>query len=172
MGKMACQISSLTIVYSTVYSGADQRKHQSLVTGEFPAQMASNAENVSILMTSSYNGNSYIFIIENALENILSTMAVISSRPQCVKQDVWRHMVSPGLRKVTPALRPLTCQTICVILYIRFLNWRIHDLCLPSLYIYQLPSDPIMFSEVAGVFHWTVITDLFSKPYKKYLKQK
>ena len=29
MGTMASQINSLTIVYSTVYSGADQRKHQS-----------------------------------------------------------------------------------------------------------------------------------------------
>ena len=58
MGAMAPQITSLTIVYSTVYVGADQRKHQSSaslafvgnspVTGEFPAQMASNAENVSI----------------------------------------------------------------------------------------------------------------------------
>ena len=54
MGAMASQITSLTIVYSTVYSDADQRKHQSsaslafAVTGEFAAQMASNAENVSI----------------------------------------------------------------------------------------------------------------------------
>ena len=57
MGAMASQITSLTIVYSTVYSGADQWKHQSSAslafagnspgTGEFPAQMASNAENVS-----------------------------------------------------------------------------------------------------------------------------
>ena len=29
MGVMGSQITSLTIVYSTVYSGADQRKHQS-----------------------------------------------------------------------------------------------------------------------------------------------
>ena len=29
MGAIASQISSLTIVYSTVYSDADQRKHQS-----------------------------------------------------------------------------------------------------------------------------------------------
>ena len=28
MGAIAPQITSLTIVYSTVYSGADQRKHQ------------------------------------------------------------------------------------------------------------------------------------------------
>ena len=53
MGAMASQITRLTIVYSTVYSGADQGKHQSFagrafVTGELPAQMASSAENVSI----------------------------------------------------------------------------------------------------------------------------
>ena len=39
MGKMASQTISLTIVYSTVYSGADQRKHQSsaslALSGEF-----------------------------------------------------------------------------------------------------------------------------------------
>ena len=29
MTTMAFQITNLTIVYSTVYSGADQRKHQS-----------------------------------------------------------------------------------------------------------------------------------------------
>ena len=56
MGAMVSQITSLTIVYSTVYSNADQRKHQSSAslafvrefTGWIPAQMASNAENVSI----------------------------------------------------------------------------------------------------------------------------
>ena len=52
MGAIASQIISLTIK-STVYSDADQRKHQSSVSltfargihqlGEFPAQMASNA---------------------------------------------------------------------------------------------------------------------------------
>ena len=52
MGAMASQIISLTIVYLTVYSGADQRKYQSsawlLVTAEFPAQVASNVKNISI----------------------------------------------------------------------------------------------------------------------------
>ena len=57
MGAIASQITRLTIVYSTDYSNADQRKHQSSVslafvnspgTGELPPQMASNAENVSI----------------------------------------------------------------------------------------------------------------------------
>ena len=56
MGAVASQITSLMIVYSTVDSDADQRKHQSSaslaflrgIPGEFPAKMASNAENVSI----------------------------------------------------------------------------------------------------------------------------
>ena len=59
MGMISSQITSLTNVYSTVYSDADQRKYQSSAslaflwgitpeTGEFPAQMASNVENVSI----------------------------------------------------------------------------------------------------------------------------
>ena len=58
MGPMASQITSFTIVSSTVYSGADQRKHwssaslafvvgNSPMTGDFPAQKASNAENTS-----------------------------------------------------------------------------------------------------------------------------
>ena len=55
MGAIASQITNLMNVYSTVYSDADQRKDQSsaslaLVGGihRGPAQMASNAENVSI----------------------------------------------------------------------------------------------------------------------------
>ena len=57
MGAIASQITSLTIIYSIVYSDANQRKHQSSASlvfargihrGEVPAQMASNAENVSI----------------------------------------------------------------------------------------------------------------------------
>ena len=71
MSAMASQITGVSTVYSTVCSGADQRKHQSSfstimkfrgtalcegnspVTGEFPAQRASNAENCFHMMTSS-----------------------------------------------------------------------------------------------------------------------
>ena len=59
MGAIVSQITSLTIVFSAVYFDTDQRKTSKLrVTGlcvgnspeagEFPVQMASNAENVSI----------------------------------------------------------------------------------------------------------------------------
>ena len=56
-GAMASHITSLTIVYSTVCSGGSKKTSKlpvtglcagnSLVTGEFPAQMVSNAENAS-----------------------------------------------------------------------------------------------------------------------------
>ena len=55
MSTMASVITGVSIVYSAICSGADKRKHQSSmslafvrVTGEFPAQKASNAENISI----------------------------------------------------------------------------------------------------------------------------
>ena len=60
IGAMASEITSLAILYQTVHSGADQRKHrgsaslafvwsiQRWPTGEFPAQRESNAKNVSI----------------------------------------------------------------------------------------------------------------------------
>ena len=68
MSAMASQITSRTIVYPTFYSGADERKHQSsasLAFGgeysgyrcEFPAQKASNAENVQHLMKMSWAAN-------------------------------------------------------------------------------------------------------------------
>ena len=52
MGAIGSQITSLTIVYSTVYSSVDQRKHQSSASLAFVRGIhrspASNAENVSI----------------------------------------------------------------------------------------------------------------------------
>ena len=58
MGAMVSPINGVSTVYSTVYTGARQRKHQSSVSlafvrgihtvdSEFPSQKASNAENVS-----------------------------------------------------------------------------------------------------------------------------
>ena len=82
MGVMASQINSLTIVYSIVYSGADQRKRQSSAllaicagnspaTGEFPAQMANNAENVSIWWR--HHGSAFFVFMVYWFEFILSS---------------------------------------------------------------------------------------------------
>ena len=53
MGATSAQITSLAIVYSTVYSDADQRRYESyaslaFVCGIHRWQTVSNAENVSI----------------------------------------------------------------------------------------------------------------------------
>ena len=64
MGAMASQITSIAIVCSSVYSYADKKNRvtglcaeNSLVTGEFSAQMASYAENVSIWWRHHENDN-------------------------------------------------------------------------------------------------------------------
>ena len=49
MGAIASQITSITIVYSAIYSDADQRIHQSSASLAFDRTKASNAEKVSIL---------------------------------------------------------------------------------------------------------------------------
>ena len=69
MSAMAYQITSHTIVYSTVYSGTDKKnikapRHWPLwgdSTGEFPAQRASNAKNVSIWWR--HHGNPKFIVI-------------------------------------------------------------------------------------------------------------
>ena len=48
MGAMASQITSLAIVYSSVYSGANQINHQSSTLLDICAQKTNNAWNVSI----------------------------------------------------------------------------------------------------------------------------
>ena len=64
LGAIASQITSLTIVYSIVYSRHRSKKTsklrvtglctgKSIETGEFPAQMVSKVEKVPMLMTSS-----------------------------------------------------------------------------------------------------------------------
>ena len=81
MGAIASQITSLTIVHSTVYSDADQRKHQSSASLAFvweftgdPVQMAINAENVTIWWRHRgkiRTGSSYI-ANNNAAKNMMT----------------------------------------------------------------------------------------------------
>ena len=80
MGAIASQITSLIIVYQTFYSGADQRNHQSSAslalvgnspgTGEFPAQMVSNAENVSIWLR--HHGTGFLPLFSTTIVHLLA----------------------------------------------------------------------------------------------------
>ena len=96
MGATASQITSFMIVHSTVYSNADQRKHQRSewlafvrepVTGEFPAQRASNAENVSIWWRHHENVAVYV-------------QASIGERQAC-------HKKFPKILSCSPAICPV-----------------------------------------------------------------
>ena len=94
MCTMASQIPGISIVYYTVCSGADQRKQQRFyfsgfcegnlpVTGEFPAQMASNVENVSIW----WHHHEYLFVwLFNSME-MLSTSEIIGRFPSQRARD-------------------------------------------------------------------------------------
>ena len=93
MGTVASQITSLNIVYSTVYSGADQRntkapRHWPLCgeftgTGEFPAQRASNAENVSIWRRHHEIGSTFLtlYITPFCLDLFISLKVVLFILP-------------------------------------------------------------------------------------------
>ena len=86
MGAIASQIISLTIVYSTVYSDADQRKHQRSALPAFvqgPAQMASNAENASIWW------RHHVFVLCELFTNIRNvvTLAQPRSSYECLCTD-------------------------------------------------------------------------------------
>ena len=84
MGTMASQITSLAIVYSTVYSGANQRKHQSPASLAFVRgihrwpvnslhKRASNAANDEVIMLKGWHPV-LIRRYEQLLSNALSTL--------------------------------------------------------------------------------------------------
>ena len=86
MGAMPSQFTSLTIVNSTVYSGRSKKTSKlratglcawnSQVTGEFPAKMASNAENIS----SWWHHHAMLLLFR---EPITSPKIVYTSSPTC-----------------------------------------------------------------------------------------
>ena len=89
MGAIASQITSLTVVYSIVYADADQRKLESSAslaivreftgTGEFPAQRASNAENVSIWWRHHESRMNYAFLYVDDITYQWGTMLLAPS---------------------------------------------------------------------------------------------
>ena len=108
MGTMASQITGVSVVYSTVCSGADQRKHYSSVSllwGEFtgyrwiPTQMAINAENVSIWWHhhgTFMQGETWVrrwYICENRLSSVMTKFGShIRVHTDIFNMGSWNHM--------------------------------------------------------------------------------
>ena len=123
MGAIAFRITSLTIVYSIVYSDADQRKHQSSAslayvrgnspgTGEFPAQMAWYAENVSIWRR---HYVIYHFSLVIRISSITADMSRIVN--QCGHFFVYVHDNDHKVLRITNGM-----------FYDKILSWQFNDI--------------------------------------------
>ena len=132
MGTIASEITSLTIVYSIDYSGADQRKHQSSAslafvrgihrTGEFPAQMASYAENVSIWWR--HRDNSGVVIMSSMpsyqrLDCLLNRLFRARSQKTSKLRVIGRYERTSQVTGEFPAQRASIAENI-------FIWWRHH----------------------------------------------
>ena len=113
MGAMASQITSLTIVYSAVYLGSDQRNHQSSTSGplcgEFtdhrwiPRTVGQWRGKCLLLMTSSWRlstGTSKKPLLTH-LNNALSTLSLLSTHSAFIKAQ------SICLKVLVTALTPV-----------------------------------------------------------------
>ena len=74
IGSIASQITSLTIVCSSVYSDANGLHWNSPETGEFPAQRASNAENGSIWWR--HHGTRCMYILQEPSSTKYGTLDI------------------------------------------------------------------------------------------------
>ena len=102
IGAKASQITSVTIVYSTVYSGADQRKHHSSASLAFVRQMASYAENISIWRRHHELGETNIYQEHNYMRILC----------HCEKAMVTYGRVSKNFLTIVLSGWWLCCQTI------------------------------------------------------------
>ena len=84
MGTIASQITSLTIVYSTVYSGADQRKHQSSASLAFVRGVHRRPVN----STHKWPVTRKMFPFDDV---IMFFKCPIYSKPALVEMAVWRR---------------------------------------------------------------------------------
>ena len=126
---MASQITGVSNIHPTVYSGADRRTPKLRVTGlceenspvrKFSEERANNSENVSIWwrhhgnkFQCNLNRNLYIFIQENTFENVVGKMAGISSRPQCVNWYQQLHFRKKPLHwQHSACVHPITTPLI------------------------------------------------------------
>ena len=83
MGSMATEITSLTIVYSTVYPGSDQRKHQSSASLAFV-----RAEIVSIWWHHHGMNNPWAFNLTITRQSKTILCACVTDIMQCIVSHI------------------------------------------------------------------------------------
>ena len=139
MGTIASQITSLTNVYSIVYSDADQRKHQTprhwSLCGEFTRDWWNPRTNGQLrrkcfhLMTSSCLNSTCSFVVLNVIsQRAMYVGPTLSQRRYC-RPDVGSTLAQPsllsGIMLCDRAIMKLDCimQSGCI--HFTYQEWRV-----------------------------------------------
>ena len=144
MGAIASQITSLTVVYSTVYWDADQRKHQSSASLAFVRGIhrSSNAENISIWWR--HHVDNITTTKRRAYFMVYTVLAVLihdscaRSRYQGQGQVIASHSIC-GMYLLVPALDTCFRHTRPYMPYASHRTLRILFLCGHCILIISLP---------------------------------
>ena len=108
MGTMASQITSLTIVYSSVYSGADERKHQS-----FPVNSPHK-----------WPVTRKMFPFDDVIRSAVSRSAVVSCEK--FKLDIWK--TSQILLEINiTSIFESCCCSLAVVTHVKY-KWDLKDI--------------------------------------------
>ena len=161
---MASQITSLSAVYSTVYSRRKSKKTSkllvtglcagnSLVTGEFPAQSVSNMEYVSISWRHHETGLNYTDLMTSPLlSKRFHSLLVVHSAVKCIADYEWNRPHCEPRTSVTQVYSPSDRTGIIMFsTKIRSAYRKIlilHSKCSLTLYI----IDPIQFLSTHAIF--------------------
>ena len=97
MSAVASQITILTIVYSTVYSGADQRKHQSFASLAFVRGI--HRRSVKICSENGF----YVFRIFHVCWNYVCTQGNMGEQPVAECFTLYKYLEKKVTRKMFPS---------------------------------------------------------------------
>ena len=148
MGTVASQITSLTIVYSTVYSGADQRKHQSSSSQAFVRGIHRGPVN----SPHKWPVTRKMF----PFNDVIMSLGHDDLKPMWPSDAIWQHR--PGLTLTQPLPEPMSAYhwwgPVTITwggFHKRYLNHQIQILAWTLLIQHFIPICQGTLSEVAVV---------------------
>ena len=127
MSTMASQITSLTIVYSTVHSGADQRKHQSSASLAFVGEFTGNRWIHKGPVTQNFFPFADVIMIQNGRRDITtsrdtSAVKLPLSHQRCFTLDALEKTWAVMLLKYHTPHPGRRTEKLWEVLKIEFLN--------------------------------------------------
>ena len=116
MGSMAAQIASLTIVYSAVYSGANQKKTSKLRVTGLSAGNSPGTGVKPVTMTKHNTRNVYIYCIPNKLVSAMQYLSIfmINSLNSIIQRLFGRVLLVNALFTKRPMNKPCVAMSIMI----------------------------------------------------------